>query len=98
MSTYVMLINYTEQGIRNIKSSPKRAEAARFLAKSCGAELKDLYLTMGQYDLIATVESENDDAVAKFALSLAAIGNVRSTTLKAFPEKEYRRIVESLPQ
>ena len=60
--------------------------------------MKDLYLTMGQYDLIATVEAENDDAVAKFALSLAAIGNVRSTTLKAFPEAEYRNIIETLPQ
>jgi uncharacterized protein with GYD domain len=82
MSIYIMLINYTEQGIRNIKGSPKRAETARFLAKSCGAELKDLYLTMGEYDLIATVESEKDDAVARFALALGSIGNVRSTTLK----------------
>ena len=55
MSIYVMLINYTEQAIRNIKGSPKRANAARFLAKSFGAELTDLYLTMGEYDLIATV-------------------------------------------
>ncbi len=54
MSIYVMLINYTEQGIRNIKSSPKRADAARFLAKSCGTELKDLYLTMGQYGRAAS--------------------------------------------
>jgi uncharacterized protein with GYD domain len=97
MSIYVMLMNYTEQGIRNIKGSPKRADAARFLAKSCGAELKDLYLTMGEYDLIATVEAEKDDAVAKFALALGSIGNVRSTTLKAFTEQEYRDIVETLP-
>ena len=97
MSIYVMLINYTEQGIRNIKSSAKRADAARFLAKSCGAEMKDIYLTMGQYDLIATVEAEKDDAVAKFTLALASIGNVRSTTLKAFTESEYRNIIETLP-
>ncbi len=97
MPIYVMLINYTEQGIRSIKSSPRRADAARFLAKSCGAEMKDLYLTMGQYDLIATVEAEKDDAVAKFALALASIGNVRSTTLKAFDESEYRNIIETLP-
>ncbi len=97
MSIYIMLMNYTEQGIRNIKGSPKRADAARFLAKSCGAELKDLYLTMGQYDLIATVEAEKDDAVAKFALALASIGNVRATTLKAFSEPEYRNIIETLP-
>jgi uncharacterized protein with GYD domain len=97
MSTYIMLMNYTEQGIRNIKGSPKRADAARFLAKSCGAELKYLYLTMGEYDLIAMVEAENDDAVAKFALALGSIGNVRSTTLKTFTEQEYRNIIETLP-
>ncbi|MDH3790450.1 MAG: GYD domain-containing protein [Chromatiales bacterium] len=97
MSTYIMLINYTEQGIRNIKSSPKRADAARFLAKSCGAEMKDLYLTMGMYDLVATVEAPNDEAVAKFALAIGSIGNVRSTTLKAFTEQEYRNIIETLP-
>ena len=97
MSTYILLMNYTEQGIKNIKGSPKRADAARFLAKSCGAELKDLYLTMGEYDLIATVEAERDDAVAKFALALASIGNVRAKTVKAFSELEYRNIVEALP-
>lgn len=97
MSIYIMLMNYTEQGIRNIKGSPKRADAARFLAKSCGAELKDLYRTMGEYDLIGIVEAEKDDAVAKFALALGSIGNVRSTSLKAFTEQEYRNIIETLP-
>ena len=97
MSIYIMLMNYTEQGIRNIKGSPKRVDAARFLAKSCGAELKDLYRTMGEYDLIGIVEAERDDAVAKFALALGSIGNVRSTSLKAFTEQEYRNIIETLP-
>ncbi len=77
MSMYVMLINYTDQGIRNIKSSPKRAEAARFLAKSCGAEVKDHFLTLGLYNLVLTVAAEDDQAVAKFSLALDAIGNVR---------------------
>lgn len=97
MSIYIMLMNYTEQGIGNVKGSPKRADAARFLAKSCGAELKELYLTMGEYDLIAAVEAEKDEAVARFALALGSIGNVRSKTLKAFTEQEYRNIIESLP-
>ncbi len=97
MSIYIMLMNYTEQGIRNIRGSPKRADAARFLAKSCGAELKDLYRTMGEYDLIGVVEAEKDDAVARFALALGSIGNVRSTSLKAFTEQEYRNIIETLP-
>ena len=97
MSIHIMFINYTEQGIRNIKGSPKRADAARFLAKSCGAELKELYLTMGTYDLVAMVEASEDEAVAKFSLALDSIGNVRSFTMKAFSEQDYRKIIETLP-
>ena len=97
MSTYIMLFNYTDQGIRNIKDSPQRADAARELARTCGAEMKDFYLTMGGYDLVVTVEASNDDAVAKFALAVGSSGNVRSTTLKAFTEEEYRGIIEALP-
>ena len=97
MSTYIMLINYTDKGIQNIKSSPKRADAAKFLARSCGAELKELYLTLGTYDLVAIVEASEDDAVARFSLSLDSIGNVRSFTMKAFGEQEYRNIIETLP-
>ena len=96
MSTYILLLNYTEQGIRTIKDSPKRVNAARELARKYGAELKDFYLTMGAYDVVSTVEAPTDDAVAKFVLALGALGNVRSTTLKAFSEKEYQNIVGGL--
>jgi uncharacterized protein with GYD domain len=97
MPSYIMLANYTDQGIKNIKDSPTRAEAARELAKSCGAEMKDLYLTMGAYDLVVMVEAPDDEAVAKFALKVGSLGNVRSTTLKAFDEQSFRNIVETLP-
>ena len=97
MSTYIMLINYTDQGIRNIKDSPTRADAARELARTCGAEMKDLYLTMGGYDLVVTVDAPNDATMARFALAVGSAGNVRSTTLKAFTEEEYRGIIEALP-
>ncbi len=97
MSDYIMLINYTEKGVQNIKSSPKRADTARFLATSCGAEMKDLYLTMGEYDMIVRVEAEQDTAVARFEFALRSIGNVRSSVLKAFTEQEYRDIIETLP-
>ena len=97
MATYIMLMSYTDQGIRNVKSSPKRADAARFMAKSCGAEVKDIYLTLGTYDLILTVEAAEDEAVARFSLALASIGNVRATTLKAFSEEQYRQIIEAMP-
>jgi uncharacterized protein with GYD domain len=97
MSTYIMLANYTDQGIRNVKESPKRADAARDLAKKCGAEMKELYLTIGSHDLVALIEAPGDEAVAKFALKLGSLGNVRTTTLKAFNEREYRTIIETLP-
>ncbi len=84
MAKHIMLINYTQKGIANIKESPNRAEAARGLARECGAEMTDLYLTMGEYDLVAIVEAPSDDAVAKFALALGSLGNVRTKTLKAF--------------
>ena len=97
MATYIMLMNYTDQGIRNVKSSPTRADAARFMAKSCGAEVKEIFLTLGAYDLILTVEAEHDEAVARFSLALASIGNVRATTLKSFTEDQYREIIAMLP-
>ena len=97
MSTYIMLADFTDQGIRNIKESPKRANAARDLAGACGAEMKDLFLTLGDHDFVVMVEAPNDEAVAKFALKLGALGNIRTKTLKAFSEPEYRTIVESLP-
>jgi uncharacterized protein with GYD domain len=93
MSTYVLLLNYTDQGIRTVKDSPKRLDAARGLARKHGAEIRDVYLTMGTYDLVTVVEAATDDALAKFVLALGALGNVRTTTLKAFPEAEYRKIV-----
>ena len=67
------------------------------MARECGAEMTDLYLTMGEYDLVAIVEAPSDDAVAKFALALGSLGNVRTKTLKAFSEDQFREIVQSLP-
>ena len=97
MPTYISLVNYTDQGIRNVKDSPKRLDAAKKLLKTLGGELKDFYLAMGAYDLIVVVEAPNDEVMAKFALALGSAGNIRTTTLKAFPEAEYRRIIAALP-
>ncbi|MFQ5520547.1 MAG: GYD domain-containing protein [Candidatus Methylomirabilia bacterium] len=97
MPTYISLISYTDQGIRNIKDSPKRLDAAKKLLKDLGGELKEVYLTMGQYDLITVAEAPNAEVVAKFALSVGSAGNVRTTTLTAFSEAEYRKIIAGLP-
>lgn len=97
MPMYVSLISYTDQGIRNIKDSPKRLDAAKKLLKDLGGELKGFYLTLGQYDIVTLAEAPSDDAMAKFVLALSSAGNVRTTTLKAFPEAEYRKIIQGLP-
>ncbi len=97
MSTYFILANWTEQGIKAVKASPKRLRAAKRLAKDCGVKFRSYHMTLGQYDGIATVEAPNDEAMARFALALGSAGNVRTTTLKGFTEQEYREIIESLP-
>ena len=97
MSTYFLLANWTEQGIKDIKASPKRLRAAKRLAKDCGVKFRSFHMTLGQYDIIIRVEAPNDEAVARFALALGSHGNVRTTTLKGFTEQEYREIVGSLP-
>ncbi len=97
MSTYFILANWTEQGIKDIKASPKRLRAAKGLAKACGIKFRSFHMTMGQYDAIAIVEAPDDEAVVRFALALGSAGNVRTTTLKGFTEQEYREIVGSLP-
>ena len=96
MATYVLLCNYTDQGIRAVKESPKRRAAAKEMGKKLGVEVKNSYLAMGIYDVILTVEAESDEALAKWVLSLASKGNVRTTTIKVFPEGEMDKILAAL--
>jgi len=96
MAKYIVLINWTDQGVKNVKDSPKRLDAARGAAKKLGAELKDFYMTMGAYDMVGHIDAPNDETIAKFNLGLAALGNVRTTTLKAFSEDDYRKIIGSI--
>lgn len=97
MGTYISLVNYTEQGIANIKDAPSRVDAARELAKSLGGDMPSFYLTMGSYDVVAIMELPSDEAAASFALQMGSRGNVRTTTLKAFTEDEFGSIIASLP-
>ena len=96
MSTYITLLNYTEQGLKTIKESPSRLEKARQLLKSMGGELKSFYLVQGRYDAVVISEAPNDETAAKFALTIGAQGNVRTETVRAFTEDEYRKIVSGL--
>jgi uncharacterized protein with GYD domain len=94
---FIMSINFTEQGIRNIKDAPKRAQAARELAKKCGCEIKQVFLTSGDHDLMLVLETANGDNVAKFALAQGATGNVRTKTCRAWPVEDFMKIVSELP-
>ncbi|MBB3144289.1 MULTISPECIES: GYD domain-containing protein [Phyllobacterium] len=96
MTTYVMLINWTELGVKNVRDSPARLDAARKLLGEMGGSFKEFYLTMGEYDMVVIGEASDDAVMARFALSLGMKGNVRTKTLKAFPEAAYREIIASL--
>jgi uncharacterized protein with GYD domain len=97
MLTFIMSLNWTDQGIRSVKDSPKRSNASKELAKKFGVEVKQVYLTSGDSDLVIIVETPNGDNVAKFAMALGAMGNVRSRTARAWPESEFQKLISDLP-
>jgi uncharacterized protein with GYD domain len=97
MPTYVSLIRWTQKGIENVKESPSRLEAAKRAFQAAGAELKEFYLVTGRYDIIVVAEFPNDETVAKVTLAIGSQGNVRTETLRAFTEDDYRKIIAGLP-
>jgi uncharacterized protein with GYD domain len=96
MATYITLLRWTQRGAERLKDSPKRLDAGRKAFKKVGAEIKDVYMTMGRYDLVCVIEAPDDETAARALLSLGAQGNIQSETLKAFTEDEYRKITGSL--
>jgi len=96
MAHFVTLVRYTQQGIAKIKDSPARLDAAKKAAEKAGGRIHAWYLTMGRYDAVLISEFPNDEAGAKFMLSVGALGNITTETLKAFTETEYRNIVGGL--
>lgn len=94
---YIILGNYTSEGIKNMKDSPKRLEAAKEVAKSFGGEIKQFYLTMGKYDFVSIVEAPNNEAVMKALLTIASRGSIRTETLVALPTEEYTKLISELP-
>ena len=91
MPTFILSLNWTDQGIRGVKEAPKRSQAARGLAKKLGVEIKQVYLTSGENDLLLIVESASGDNVAKFALATGSLGNVRTRTVRAWSEVRIRK-------
>lgn len=96
MTTYIMLLNWTDQGVKSVRESARRLDAAKKRLGDMGGSFKAFYLTMGEYDMVAVCEAPDDAVLASFILQLGMAGNVRSRTLKAFPEAAYREIITSL--
>ena len=97
MPTYISMLRYTQQGNSTVKNAPARIDAVKEGYRKAGGELKSIYLTLGQYDLVVIAEMPNDEAVGRMALSLGAQGNIRSETMRAFTEAEFKKIAGSLP-
>jgi len=97
MATYISLLRFTQKGVENIKESPARLDAAKKVFQSMGAELKQWYLVLGQYDAVVISEGPDDETVAKLLLMIGAQGNIRTETFRAFTEDEYRQVIAALP-
>ncbi len=96
MAHYVVLVRFTEHGLQGIKDGPARLEQAHEDFRAAGAELKEVFLTMGAYDFVAIIEAPDDATMAKLSLRIGARGNSHSETLRAFTEDEYREIISSI--
>jgi len=96
METYIMLFNLTGRGVQNIKDSPSRVDTAKEIFRDMGAKVKEFYLLMGHYDMVFIVDAPNSETVAKAALTRNSLGSMRTETLRAFTEDEYRKIIAAL--
>jgi uncharacterized protein with GYD domain len=95
MPNYVLLMNWTDQGVQRFKESIDRADAARTALATRGITLKDIYWTIGGYDLVCIAEAPDDASLSAALLALAGQGNLRTTTMRAFTGDEFRSVIES---
>ena len=96
MAHYVVLASFTDQGIRNVKDTTKRAKAFRELADKFGVTIKDIYWTLGRYDVVLTLEARDDEAAMSLMLKAGSLGNLRSETLRAFNEDELDSVLKKI--
>jgi len=96
MATFIALGNFTEQGIRNVKDTVKRADMVKEAAQKAGVTMKDIVWTLGSYDMVVTFEAPDDAAMTAFALAVGAAGNVRTQTLRAFNRSEMTAILAKM--
>lgn len=97
MATYVALVNFTDQGIRQIRQTTERAKGLVNIATKLGIKIKDIYWTMGAVDAVFTAEAPDEESMTALALSMGSIGNIRTQTLRAFSVDEMNKILGKLP-
>ena len=97
METYIVLANYTQQGVAHIKEGPGRIDAARQALEAAGGKWLGWYLTMGRYDIVLIVQVPDGKTIATWLVSVGSLGNVRTETLRAYTEEEFRRLAADLP-
>ena len=97
MATYIALVNFTDQGVRQIRQTTERAKALINAAANLGVKINDIYWTMGAFDAVFTAEASDDDAIMAFAASMGSLGNIRTQTLRAFSAAEMNRILDKVP-
>jgi uncharacterized protein with GYD domain len=96
MASYIILAGFTEQGIRNVKETTLRAEAFRESAKKLGCSVREIYWTLGQYDIVSVVDSPDEASITALALAIGSGGNVRTQLLRAFTQNEMKAILGKL--
>ena len=97
MPTYITLANWTDQGIRNVKESPQRLDAAKKAVEAVGGKWVGFYLTMGRYDMVVIIEAPSDEVASAVLLAIGSGGSIRTETLRAYPEAQYRDIIAKMP-
>jgi len=97
MATVIVLVNFTDQGIRNIKQTTERAKAATAAAEKLGIKVKDIYWTLGRYNAVLIADASDAEAVTAWALGTGSLGNIRTQTMRAFSAEEMRRILAKIP-
>jgi len=96
MATYITLWKLTDQGIKNIKDSPRRVETTVKAVEEAGGKMKGVYVTMGEYDFVTIADAANDESYMAVMMQIGSMGNVRTTTLKAFTQEEFIEILKKL--
>ena len=97
MATFITLVSFTDQGVRGIKDSPKRADAFKAMAQMAGCKVKDIYWTLGHYDIVSVIEAPDTATATSLGLAVASLGNIRTETLTAFSAEEFGRILGKMP-